>query len=168
MESKNRSSVSNISWEYLIRKLYPYPSVKIVFQQIDDHITLLFKSLRKTASCPGCGKISHKIHSHYIRRLQDNPIAAIRVKINCIIRKFKCKNNRCDRIIFSEHIQGVTERYSRFSQSAMSQIKKVVVEMSANKGSYIWDSFGYSISSSTCLRILRALTIVIFTDYKVV
>ena len=78
-------------------------NLKYKSQKIDGNtITIYVKSMRKKAECANCGKVSRKIHSQSIRKIQDLPIQGKKVKIALERRKFFCINQECPNKTFAE------------------------------------------------------------------
>ena len=109
--------------------------------------------------CPRCGRKSESVHSTYERRLMDLPISGRRVSIIFKSRKFRCGNPDCPRHIFSEEKKGFVEKYRRKTQRALTYLEKVLIEMSARKGSHISSLSLLPQSASTCLRIVKNMKV---------
>ena len=56
----------------------------------------------KSSQCPGCATIAERVHSHYLRRLADLPLAGRQVRLIVIARRFRCDATSCRRAIFTE------------------------------------------------------------------
>ncbi len=54
------------------------------------------------STCPGCGKLSQRVHSQYVRSLSDLPAHDRRVSIALTVRRFRWGNDVCPRGIFAE------------------------------------------------------------------
>ena len=52
--------------------------------------------------CPSCGTVSHRVHSHYRRRVRDLPLSGRIVELVIIARRFRCEAVLCGRQIFTE------------------------------------------------------------------
>lgn len=55
-----------------------------------------------SSACPSCGARSVRIHSRYLRRLADLPLAGKPVKLEVLARRFYCDAVLCGRRIFAE------------------------------------------------------------------
>lgn len=60
------------------------------------------RAIAATRTCPDCGSISRRVHSHYSRRLSDLPLAGRVVRISLTARRFRCVTPTCRRSIFTE------------------------------------------------------------------
>ncbi|MCS2724484.1 ISL3 family transposase [Bacteroides uniformis] len=98
-------------------------------------------------------------HSIYERRLLDLPISGKKVIIIMQIRKYRCKNPKCERKIFAEQNECIAKRYSRLTNRAIKLLQNVLVEMSSQKAALVTSQFCMEQSSSTCLRIVKNMLI---------
>jgi transposase len=74
--------------------------------------------------CPSCGYESRSVHSTYIRQVRDLPSFGRPVRLRALVRRFRCKNQGCSRMTFSEALAGLavakaqrTERMTSALQS---------------------------------------------------
>ena len=143
--------------EFQIKNLVAFPSLKYKPIFISSQKVILAAEVsRQTAVCPVCKKISRHKHSHYTRVIRDLPICGKQTYIHLKIRRFKCQNKHCEKRIFSEQPEGFAP-YSRLSNRARDTLTKIMIEISANKGSVISKYIALNISSSTCLRLVHSL-----------
>jgi len=63
-------------------------------------ITVRYKS--KASRCPDCAAIAERVHSRYLRRLADLPLAGRQVRLIVVARRFRCDAVFCRRAIFTE------------------------------------------------------------------
>ena len=56
----------------------------------------------KTSRCPDCTAIAERIHSRFLRRLADLPLAGRQVRLVVVARRFRCDAAFCRRAIFTE------------------------------------------------------------------
>ncbi|WP_224994354.1 transposase family protein [Cesiribacter sp. SM1] len=60
-------------------------------------VTLQLQFTASTAYCPLCNSLSTRIHSRYVRKLQDLPISGKVVELRLCTRKFFCQQQDCPR-----------------------------------------------------------------------
>ena len=66
------------------------------------------------SSCPGCGMSLGRIHSRYLRRVADLPLAGRPVRLVVMARRFRCRSDLCGRRIFTERFDdGVLAPWAR-------------------------------------------------------
>lgn len=126
---------------------------------IDGIITISAHSKQKSVQCPCCNKGSKRVHSSYIRILRDLPISTCCVSVYLTVRKFFCKNPECEKKIFTEQPGPEIKAYSRMTNRTREILQKILLEVSARKGSYIANLISLPISPSTALRIIDSLPI---------
>jgi transposase len=69
----------------------------------DGGITIItVRHTSKTSRCPNCAVIAERVHSRYLRRLTDLPLAGTQVRLVVIARRFRCDAAPCRRAIFTE------------------------------------------------------------------
>src|SRR5207244_1313489 len=66
-----------------------------------------------TASCPGCGRQSDRVHSRYRRTLADLPVNGRRSVLRLTARRFFCRSPGCDRAVFCERVAGLAGPHAR-------------------------------------------------------
>jgi transposase len=143
--------------KFQIKNLFASSSLKYKPIFISSEKVILEAEVsRKTAICPVCKKISRHKHSHYTRVIRDLPICGKQTYIRLKTRRFKCRNEHCKRLIFSEQLEGFTP-HGRLSNRARDMLTRIMIEISANKGSVISKHIAINISSSTCLRLVHSL-----------
>lgn len=64
--------------------------------------TITVRHTSKTSQCPSCAATAERIHSRYLRRLADLPLAGRQVRPVVIARRFRCDAASCRRAIFTE------------------------------------------------------------------
>jgi transposase len=87
----------------MLNKKLKYENHKI----IGDEIYIRVKSKTKVQECPECGRKTKKVHSKYIRTVQDLPIGDKKVYIEIISRNMICVNGNCSRKRFAESYEFV-------------------------------------------------------------
>src|SRR5262245_4559450 len=75
-------------------------------------VTLLLRTASATASCPGCGQPSHRVHSRYTRTVRDLPTQGRPTLLRLTARKFFCRNPDCPRSVFCERLPDLVPRYA--------------------------------------------------------
>jgi Transposase/zinc-finger of transposase IS204/IS1001/IS1096/IS1165/IstB-like ATP binding protein len=68
----------------------------------------------RSSLCPRCGTSSGRIHSRYLRRVSDLPLAGRPVRLVVVARRFRCGADLCGRRIFTERFEdGVLAPWAR-------------------------------------------------------
>lgn len=67
-------------------------------------VTILARSDCARGRCPDCGAWSTRVHSRYIRKLNDLPIGGRHVQLFIRARRFFCNAAACPRLTFAERL----------------------------------------------------------------
>jgi zinc-finger of transposase IS204/IS1001/IS1096/IS1165 len=121
-ESADCKSASNLGSDSLLMKfgrestnmqqtLRPsalVPRGFVVESAVCDGATTLItvRHTSKASACPRCGTSSERIHSRYLRRIPDLPMAGRPVRLVLVARRFHCGAVLCSRRIFTERFDG--------------------------------------------------------------
>ena len=89
-------------------------AVRIVsFVSNADSIIIVAQTSKLFGECPQCKVQSFSLHSHYVRQLTDLPWHGVSIRIHLQTRKFRCRNELCQRKVFCERLPKVVESYGR-------------------------------------------------------
>lgn len=119
-----------------------------------DTVQIYVLSTRKEASCPYCGRVSSRVHSHYERRFFDLPIQGKKVEIIIRNRKLRCDNPRCQHKTFAESFDCLPFKGKR-SQRLTEEIVKVALEVSSIKASAMLRKGIADVGKSTVCALLK-------------
>jgi transposase len=97
-------------------------------KQIGETLILAVKSENKTAVCPRCGEISHRLHQNQGIMVRDLPISDQEVVLRVNRRRFKCEN--CQKP-FSETLDFV-KNHKNFTRRYAETITKQVIHSDIN------------------------------------
>src|ERR1700722_17627346 len=68
---------------------------------------------RQPTFCPGCGARSKSRHSTYWRTLRDLSAQGAPVVVHARLGRWRCRNQRCDRRIFTERVSSLAAPFAR-------------------------------------------------------
>lgn len=88
-------------------------------------VTIHAATTRMGAGCPLCGTSSGRVHSSYVRRLDDTAAGQRRVVVELRVRRFRCRQHACERATFVEQVEGITFRYGRRSQQLQAALQQL-------------------------------------------
>ena len=77
----------------------------LIIEQVrieDGGVAAVARSQDVGSACPGCGKLSRRVHSRYARSLADLPAHGRRVRIELTCAAIPVRNDVCPRVIFAE------------------------------------------------------------------
>ncbi|MER8373498.1 ISL3 family transposase [Mesorhizobium sp. M1406] len=119
-------------------------------------IAVTARSGAPAGPCPLCRRVSHRIHSRYLRRVSDLPCAGMKVELHLVARRFICDAPLCRRRIFAERFDDcvVAERSRR-----TSRLECIVHHLGLALGGRPAASFAkrlmVPVSNDTLLRVVR-------------
>ncbi len=94
--------------EHALRPSALVPDGFVVDSAVCDGGTTLIRirPTSRTSACPRCGTRSERVHSRYLRRATDLPLASRSVRLVVVARRFRCGVVSCSRRIFAERFDG--------------------------------------------------------------
>ncbi len=84
-----------------IRPLAPSGLVVDNVNQDEDTIVITAHGDADAAACPACGTLSRRVQSRYVRQPSDLPYAGRRVRLQLVVRRFRCGVRVCPRQVFA-------------------------------------------------------------------
>ncbi len=129
----------------------------LIIEQISvaDAVTITVHAASATASCPCCGTISQRVHSHYTRTLHDLPASGRTVRLNVHVRRFLCQESTCKRKIFAERFPSLTLPRVKFTLRLQEALKEMGFEQGGQAGARLGKKLGYPGSADTILRLVK-------------
>ncbi|MGI8449610.1 MAG: transposase family protein, partial [Streptosporangiaceae bacterium] len=76
----------------------------------DARIWIGARTAPAQTACPACGALSSRVHSGYVRQVQDGPAGGRPVVIRLAVRRLFCRNPACPVVTFAEQVAGLTGR----------------------------------------------------------
>ena len=122
----------------------------------DAGVELYVESASEQALCPYCGTDSNKVHSTYIRKLQDLPMQGKKVVIYLTNRKYFCVNKDCEQRTFAQ-------RFTFFEASAtktkrlQDEIMRIATTQSALSASKYLKQSVAQVGKSTICNLLKKI-----------
>jgi transposase len=111
----------------------------------------------RTGSCPTCGRRSRRVHSHYTRRIADEPIGGRPVEIHLQVRRFRCYTQNCPRRTFAEQVPQLAGRRGRRTVPLLRFLRDVGLTIGGRPGARFADRNTIAVSRMTLVRLVRAL-----------
>ncbi|MFE3205593.1 ISL3 family transposase [Embleya sp. NPDC059237] len=144
----------------LLQDLWFHRADDVVLDTIairDELVTVQAAATTGRAECPACGTTSTRVHSRYVRRLDDTAAGRRRVVIELQVRRFRCRQQACPQATFAEQVPGLTFRHGRRSQGLQTALQQVALMLAGRAGARLADALAAPVSRSTLLRLIRAL-----------
>jgi transposase len=123
---------------------------------INEHeVVIRVAGARREASCPACGAASLKVHSRYLRTLQDLPWRGKTVRIVWQSRKFRCERPDCQRQIFTERLPDLAVSHARKTCQLTEALQAIGLTCGGEGGARLAARLGMPTSADTLLRVVR-------------
>jgi transposase len=134
------------------------PGLIIERVQIGDGKVAASARSRETGSiCPDCGEPSRRVHSRYERSVADLPAHGRRVRIKLTVRRFRCGNACCPRVIFAERFgDDLVAPFARRTARLQSIIHHLGLALGGRPGQGLARRLLMPVSKDTLLRVVRA------------
>jgi transposase len=110
---------------------------------------------RQPTSCPGCGTQSKSRHSAYSRTLRDLSAQGAPVIINARLARWRCRNQRCDRRIFTERLPGLAAPFARQTARLAGIVRLLGHSAGGRPSERLMRRLGMPVSDTTILRSLK-------------
>ena len=120
-----------------------------------EGLTLVLVSLQTEGQCPICGQSTKRVHSTYIRTLQDLPWGALRLTLRVQLHRFFCQNPACMRKIFTERLPELTEPSARRTNRLRDALVTIGWALGGEAGAKQCVAHATPICASTLLSLLR-------------
>ena len=122
--------------------------------------TELFLSVHSTepfVPCSKCGTVSQRIHSSYLRHVQDTPIGLFIVWLQITVRRFRCDNPECYQKTFAEQHPDFVARRRRRTKRLLHQLEHIGLALGGAAGARLTSKLAMRASGSTLLRLLHQM-----------
>ena len=109
-----------------------------------------------TSLCPACGTVCGRIHSRYLRRLTDLPLAGRPVRLLLIARRFRCDAVLCGRRIFTERFNdGALAPWARRTARLDYVVHHLGLALGGRPAASFARRLMLPVSNDTLLRVVR-------------
>jgi transposase len=119
-------------------------------------LVMSFATETTEAACP-CQQVSHRVHSHYTRTLQDLPCGGKALRLLVQVHRFFCPNEQCPRHIFAERIPDLTHVYARRTTRCKEALAECGFALGGKAAAVLSAHLGVPSNRMTILRILRRM-----------
>jgi transposase len=107
-------------------------------------------------SCPSCGTVSRRVHSHYRRRVRDLPLSGRTVELVIIARRFRCEAVLCGRQIFTERFaEGILAPSARRTSRLDGIVHHLGLALGGRPAAMFAKRLMLPVSNDTLLRVIR-------------
>src|SRR5713226_7971677 len=129
----------------------------LIIEQITvtNEVRITARAASPTASCPCCGTVSKRVHSHYQRSLRDLPASGRPVHLVMQVRRFFCEKSTCQRKIFAERFPSLTLPRVKFTKRLQEALREMGFELGGEAGARLSKKLSYPGSPDTILRLVK-------------
>jgi transposase len=124
-----------------------------------SNIILHITSTSPQVPCPGCARVTRRVHSRYARTLADLPWGTWRVTWQLHGRKFFCDNPVCGRRIFTERLPGGAVPWARPTMRYAARLTALGLALGGAAGVPLSQQLSVPVSRQTLLRAVRRLPV---------
>lgn len=132
-----------------------------------DSITIVAQSSKPFGICPVCQSVSGSRHSNYVRQVADLPWHGVAIRLQLQTRKFRCRNEFCQKKVFCERLPKVVESYGRKTVRLQELFGILAFVLGGEAGAKTARQIGLQISGDTLLRRIRRTPTPAFESVKV-
>ncbi|THV41222.1 ISL3 family transposase [Glycomyces buryatensis] len=125
--------------------------------QDGDGVVIQARTAARQTRCTACNTWSERVHSRYRRRLRDALTACRPVVIELLVRRFHCDNSDCERVIFTEQVEGLTSRHAQRTPPLRAMLEAIGLALAGRAGARLATQIGARAGRSSLLRLIRAL-----------
>ena len=123
----------------------------------EDVITLIASTVRPRVNYPLCGYSAERVHSRYTRTLADLPWQGVAVRLRLETRRFFCDNHQCERLVFTEPLPQVVDRYARRTIRSAEALCLIAYFLGGEAGARLARDLGMTVSGDTLLHSVQHL-----------
>ena len=110
----------------------------------------------RSSPCPGCRTSSERIHSRYLRRVADLPLAGRPVRLVVVARRFRCGADLCGRRMFTERFEdGVLAPWARRTGRLDHVVHHLGLALGGRPAASFARRLMLPVSNDTLLRVVR-------------
>src|ERR1700677_633536 len=110
---------------------------------------------RQPTFCPGCGAQSKSRHSTYWRTLRDLSAQGAPVIVNARLGRWRCRNQLCDRRIFTERVPSLAAPFARRTARLAGIVRLLGHSAGGRPSERLMRRLGMPVSDTTILAGLR-------------
>jgi transposase len=108
-----------------------------------------------TCPCPSCGQCSRRVHSHYVRTLQDLPAHGRVIQLCIALRRFFCDFRDCSQQTFAEQAPELMALAARKTCRLSTALREIGMVAGGEAGARLARRLSMPVSPATLLRLIR-------------
>ena len=133
----------------------PAAGLNVVSVERGEHAWTVTVENRQPTPCPGCGARSKSRHSTYWRTLRDLSAQGAPVVVNARLGRWRCRNQRCDRRIFTERVPNLAAPFARRTGRLAGIVRLLGHSAGGRPSERLMRRLGMPVSDTTILAGLK-------------
>jgi transposase len=139
-----------------VDRIYELNGFMIIGVNYKDGVQVIeAQSIQAGANCPDCHQKTTRVHSYYIRSLQDLPVCNKNIQLSLQVRRFRCMNENCPRSTFAEQAPAIIAKNSRKTHRLKRTLVEIAFESGGEAGAKLAKKLHMEVSPDTLLRMIR-------------
>jgi transposase len=135
-----------------------FPNLTIAEIEVTEkELCISIQSTEPSAACTKCGVLSVRVHSSYMRHIQDTPIGLLLVWLQLKVRRFRCDNPKCKWKTFAEPFPDLVSSRRRRTTRLLVQLSQIGLALGGVAGARLAGKLAMTVSGSTLLRLLHKI-----------
>src|SRR5258707_5938247 len=122
---------------------------------VTNEVVITARATSPTASCPCCGSLSKRVHSHYRRTLRDLPASGRLVHLVMQVRRFFCEESTCTRKIFAERFPSLTLPRAKFTLRLQEALREMGFEQGGEAAGRLGEKLEQPRSPGSLVRLVQ-------------
>jgi Transposase/zinc-finger of transposase IS204/IS1001/IS1096/IS1165 len=143
-----RAMKSSITWS-------PAAGLNVVSVERREQAWTVTVDSRQPTFCPGCGAQSKSRHSTYWRTLWDLSAQGTPVIVNARLGRWRCRNQQCDRRIFTERVPSLAAPFARRTARLAGIVRLLGHGAGGRPSERLMRRLGMPVSDTTILAGLK-------------
>lgn len=146
-----------------------FPDLTILETAVTETgLCISVQSTKSSAACTKCGAVSKRIHSSYLRHIQDTPVGLFIVWLQLKVRRFRCGNPKCEWKTFAEQFPDLVGRRRQRTTRLLVQLSQICLALGGAAGARLADKLAMTVSGSTLLRLLQKMEAPVTEEPRVI
>jgi len=133
----------------------PAPNLQVSAIEQNEADWIISVSGRDHGLCPGCGIRSLSRHSSYLRTLRDLPAQGAPVSVKARLTRWRCRNDQCERRIFTERLPGLAAPFARRTARLSSIVRLFGHSAGGRPAERLMGRLGMPVGYATILRHVK-------------
>lgn len=152
----------------MLKQLLPLPQGLIInsVEITPTALNFAVATTAPTATYPLCTQLSAKVQSRYYRTLADLTWANQSVQLRLHLRRFFCLNGKCQRRIFCERLEPLTQAYAHKTKRLLAALTDLALALGGRPAEALAKKQGLPTSRSSLLRLLHQYQLPTFPSPK--